>query len=118
MEPLFERDGRVVAWYQDPALLDRAGRYIGFNKDSDLFSYGGRYLGTMHDGVLRDRNGQVVAFLAGADGEGLTLPNPEGAPAPPVAPHPPGSPLVPPVAERAVAVASWSERGWDGFVAR
>jgi hypothetical protein len=117
MEPVFDRAGRPVAWFQAASILDFRGRYVAFDLGGALYSYGGRFLGRMDDGLIRDRAGDVVAFLPGAGG-GVALPPTADVPPAPVAPDPPPPPVVasqtPPPDPRDV----WSTGSWDDFLAK
>jgi hypothetical protein len=117
VEPIFDRAGRPVAWFQGVAVIDFRGRYVAFDREGALYSYGGRFLGRLDDGLIRDKAGDIVAFLAGASG-GVDLPSTADAPPAPVAPDPPPPPAVSTPPPRPAPKDAWSGRGWEGFLSR
>jgi hypothetical protein len=117
MEPVFDRAGRPVAWIQGAAIIDFRGRYVAFDLGGALYSYGGRFLGCMDEGLIRDKAGDVVAFLPDAGGA-VTLPPTADAPPAPIAPDPPPPPVVAREAPLPAPRDVWSERSWNDFLAR
>ncbi|MGJ8689983.1 MAG: 4-fold beta flower protein [Gammaproteobacteria bacterium] len=81
MEPIFDKNGRVMAWLND----------------KNIYHLNGQHLGIFDGGVYRDHRGGVVAFIRGGSG-GPVFPVPSVPPVPPVpsVPPVPAVPSVPP----------------------
>ncbi len=117
MDPIFDRNGRVVAWFRrEDAIVDRLGEYRAVVSDGAVFDYRAHFLGRLSAGYVWDRDGRAVAFVAGAR-EGPALP-PEGAvPPPPIVGPEPARPAPPPVPGRVPAYTrEWSDLGWEEFL--
>lgn len=111
MEPIYDRNGRTVAWFdgEEGDVFDAAGRPIGFVDGDGYYSYRfGQYLGEFDGGIFWDRYGRAVTFLDGATG-GPLLPVLSIPPIPPIPGIPPIRPMtpVPPVAP--LQSLSWSD---------
>ena len=116
MQPIYHRNGRVVGWFDSEVVYDLGGRARVFVKADAVFTYGAVYLGYMKTGFFRDRVGDAVAFLEGADG-GPQLPSSRESPpheplAVPPASHP--IPSLPPMP--AMPSLGWSSVEWEGFL--
>lgn len=115
MEPIFDRQGRTAAWRNRDVVHDLGGRPAAFIRDRAVFSLGGVCLGRFEDGLFRDAQGAVIAFLRDA-GSPMPLPVPEEAPVPPVPGHRPPEPRFGPVTARAWRALRWSDQPWDSFL--
>jgi hypothetical protein len=117
MEPIFNRDGRVVGWIRPPgAIVDDQGNYRAFISNGAIFDYRSHYLGRLHDGYIWDQDGNAVASIVGAS-NGPVLPREGVIPRPPAVGPEPARPSPPPVQERIPAYSKrWSEMSWDEFL--
>src|SRR4051794_11326945 len=111
MEPIFDKDGKTVAWLLEDTVRDLAGHPAAFIRGEDIFDYYGRHLGRLHDGYFWARGGAAVAFFDHHRRAPLTPP-PELPPPPPWRAIPPAPPLAhsPPLAP--LPTLSWSPRSW------
>jgi len=112
MQPIYGRNGQAVGWINDDVIYDRNNRYRAFVRNGDVFTYQGRHLGVLDRGFFRNRRGDVVTFMNGAQG-GPIPPIPAIPPIPPVPPVPP-IPPIPPIAP--IGSFSWSQSDWEGFL--
>ncbi len=113
MEPIYDRQGRVIGWIHDGRILDGQNRYRGFLSGDSLHAMNGRYLGRYRRGFFRDRSGAAVAFTAGSTGGPLT-PITQIPPIPPIGPInpiPPISPIAP------IESLNWGD-DWEVFLNR
>lgn len=115
MEPIHDRNGRTLGWLRESTILDLNNRHRAFISDNAVFAYQGQYLGTFDRGFFRDRQGDVVAFIKGAEGGPLTPiteipPIPAIPPIPPIPPMPPIPPIPP------IGSLSWSEVSWEAYL--
>lgn len=115
MEPIYDRQGIVVAWKNGNVIHDISGNAIAFINDTNVISYTGKHLGVLNNGFFRDHRGDAVAFMKGATGGPIlpVLSVPPVPPVPAIAPVPP-IPPIPPVP--AVPSLSWSDLSWDKFI--
>lgn len=110
MEPIFGRNGQVVAWL-DPnsaRIFALSGEALArIRRGKDVYTFGGKHVGVTVEGTFRDHSGDVVGWLRGSHG-GPVRPVPSVPPVPPVPAVPPVSsvPEVPPVP--AVRSLGWS----------
>jgi 4-fold beta flower protein len=74
MEPIYDREGRVVAWRRGSYVYHLDGSHAGVIYGTYLYSRRGRHLGVFKNGLILDYRGGVVAFLKGASG-GPELPH-------------------------------------------
>ncbi|WP_303708427.1 MULTISPECIES: 4-fold beta flower protein [Microbacterium] len=69
MEPIYDSRGSVVAWFEDPdCVRDLDGAVIGWLYDDAVHATNGRHVGYFNDGLFRDNDGDVVAWVDGASG--------------------------------------------------
>ncbi len=66
MDPIFNRDGRMVGWLQNRVIYDKSGGYRAFLRKEAVHSFRGNFLGHLDQGYFRDWRGDAVAFLKGA----------------------------------------------------
>jgi|SRR5450759_3422662 len=115
MDPIFDRNGDVVAWLSIDVIHDLNGVPVVFLNNRNVVSYGGAHLGFLDRGLFRDHDGDVVACLKGAHG-GPLLPVPHVPPIPPVSHVPPVPPVAPVPPIPSVASLDWSSFDWYAFV--
>jgi hypothetical protein len=115
MEPIYDREGRVVAWQRGSYVYHLNGSHAGVIYGTYLYSRRGQHLGVFRDGLIWDCRGGVVAFVSGASG-GLELPALSVPPVPPVpsAPPVPAVPSVPHVTT--VLSPGWGQQEWEQFI--
>ncbi|HEX5588524.1 MAG TPA: patatin-like protein [Acidimicrobiia bacterium] len=69
-EPIYGTRGLAVAWLTKGllrvAFVDDAGRVVAWVHDGRLYDARGFFRGSYRNGLVRDRQGRVVAFRAGA----------------------------------------------------
>jgi hypothetical protein len=115
VEPIFDQTGKVLGWFFNHVVYDRERRYRALVRSGAVYAYTGRYLGYLDQELFRDRSGQVVAYLSGAQGaptpplyeappEASSLPTPPMLPLPSMPPAPPTPRL------------GWSLVRWEGFL--
>lgn len=115
LEPIFDRNGRTVAWFKENVLFNLEGRAVAFRNNNSIVSYRARHLGVIDRGFIRDRNGHAVAFMRGASG-GPVQPVPQVPPVPRVPQVPPVPPVPPIPPVPAVPSLSWSSMDWESFL--
>ncbi len=113
MIPLYDRDGRAVAWTKGSLIYDAHGKPVAVLDGDLVFNLGGVYLGNADCGIYRDQAGHAVAFEPGAVG-GPELPECRAA-GPPPRPEPmtrlagvPSRPPAPPAGTREWGL-TWEE---------
>lgn len=118
MEPIYGRNGQVVAWLEDDRELTRdlGGRVNAWLHDDRVYSLGGLHIGHFVDGNFRDASGAVVAFLAGANG-GPIKPVRAVTPVRPVRGVRPVGPVRGVRMVRPVRSSGWSRLDFDAYVA-
>jgi len=117
MEPIYNRNGRVVAWQNNDVIHDLRGEAVAFLSGSNVVNYRGQHLGVLDRGFFRDHNGSAVTFIRGAIG-GPVPPVPSVPPVPPVPAIAPVRPVPPVPPVPAVPSLGWSSMDWDRFVSR
>jgi hypothetical protein len=116
MNPIYDKSGQAVAWYDNGEVLDMTGNYIAFINGDSIFSYaGGTHLGWFEDGVFWNADFQAVGMLeqhsapvpapglVGAPGE----PGKAGMPEKPGVADPPGKPA---------RSDNWSDKSWGEYI--
>jgi len=117
MNPIYDRNGQAVAWFDIGLICDLQGRAVAFLDNNNVVSFQGEHLGVLSNGFFRDHRGDAVAFFNGASG-GPLLPVTCAAPAPPLpgaASIPPTSPVPP---EPAAPTSIWSSLSWSEFISK
>ena len=114
-KPIFDKRGKTVGWLGKNVVYSLNGNPKAFIEDQAVCAYNGEYLGIFENGFFRDRNGDAVAFIEGAEGGPLT-PITEIPPIPPIPAIPPISPIppIPPIPP--VSSLSWSNLSWDDYL--
>ncbi|MDA9555318.1 hypothetical protein N9R54_03700 [Pelobium sp.] len=113
MTPIYNRQGRTIAWINNNFIYDFFGRQVlGFINNNSVFTYGSRHLGRFINGFFRDKSGHAVAFVQGAK----SGPLPPIAQIPPIPPIPviPPTPPIPPIPP--IDSLSWSNLTWENFI--
>jgi len=115
MEAIFNRNGIVVAWLQNGEIFNLHGNNIGFINFDSVRNLNSEYKGNFTNGFFRDRNGNAVAFINGAN-NGPLPPIPQIPPVPPIPNipniHPiPSIPPIPPLPSW-----NWSHLSWNEFI--
>ena len=83
MEPIYDRNGRVVAWLRGADIYALNGAHAAVTNGPNVYGHRGQQLGVFERGLFRDHNGGVVAFIRGGSG-GPVLPVPSVPPVPPI----------------------------------
>ena len=115
MKPLFDRQGRTVAWLDGEDIYNLNGSHAGHVDEDGIYLRTGARRGSFSDGFFRDARGHAVAFVEGASNGPLTpitqIPPIAPIPAmPPIPPIPPISPIPP------IPSLSWSSLDWPAFL--
>jgi len=115
MEPIYDRDGRAIAWRHGSDIYHLNGSHAAVLDGENVYGHGGQHLGLFKNGWFRDHRGSVVAFVDGAFG-GPRLPAMSAPPDPPAPSAPPLSavPSVPP--RSAIPLLGWSAASWSEFI--
>ncbi len=115
MEPIYDRQGKVVAWQNDSNIYHLSGSHAAVINSENVYGRNGQHLGVFKGGLFRDHQGGVVAFKPGATG-GPILPIPSIPPIPPIPSIPPipAIPSIPPIP--AIPSLGWSAGDWPGFI--
>ena len=93
MEPMYSRNGEVVAWLESDRLRSLAGEVIGWLCGDGVYSLQGRSIGYFNDGAFRDQHGAVAGFIRGAS-PGIAMPGLAGVPGQPGLAAAPGRPVL------------------------
>ena len=115
MEPIYSRQGRVVAWRSDTNIYNLNGTHAAVINGQNVYGHRGQHLGVFVSGLFRDHLGAVVAYKSGAAG-GPIPPIPSIPPIPPIpsiAPIP-AIPSIPPIP--AIPNLGWSSLSWLNFI--
>jgi hypothetical protein len=83
MQPIFNRQGQVVAWYKGTNIYHINGAHAAVINGENIYDQRGRHLGIFKKGIFRDHKGGAVAFISGASG-GPILPITSISPIPPM----------------------------------
>jgi hypothetical protein len=115
MEPIYDRNGHVIVWLHGHDIYHLNGSHAGVLKSENVYVHRGQHLGVFKNGLFRDYQGKVVAYMHGASG-GPVLPIPSVPPVPPVpsVPPVPAVPSVPPVP--AIPKFTWFALDWHQFI--
>ena len=115
MEPIYNRNGSMVAWLRDDVIYDISLKPCAFIRNETVFTYLPHHIGRFDCGFFRDKSGRVVAFISGATG-GAIPPAPKIPPSPPVpsAPTAPPAPSAPPAPP--ASSSKWSSLDWEEFL--
>jgi hypothetical protein len=116
MTPIYDRNGRTIAWMNNNYIYHLSGRQVlAFVNNNSVFTYGSRHIGRLSNGFFRDRFGHAIAFIQGAT-NGPMPPIPQIPPIPPIPAIPPIPPLppIPPIPP--INSLSWSNFTWENFI--
>lgn len=118
MEPIFDRRGAVVGWFDGAFVVGPSNTFVGHVKaDVVLSMSSGRPLGYFAKGFFRDHRGDAVAFLRGATGGPITPIVSSFTPMAPVLPVRPMTPIgIAPIVLTPVGSLAWGEE-WAEFLA-
>ena len=119
MTPIFDRDVRLVGFFDGTYLFDIDNEWIAFHERGHVFARGGRWLGPLSDGTFQDQDGRAVAWLAGSrPATGLKPMRPMNPKLPlhPKRPLRPRTPLPPPTPMQ--PAGGWSKLGWAQWLGR
>ena len=99
MDPIYDRSGRTVAFLSGTRILSPQGESLAWvDGGGNVHDYSGRHLGWWRNGHMRGHDGGVLAWMRGATGTGVPLPQAKLAPPAPrrgAEPHRP-TPASPP----------------------
>ena len=113
MTPIFDRDVRLVGFFDGTHLFDLANEWVAFHERGQVFARGGRWLGPLDEGTFQDQDGRAVAWLAGAQpatGRKPVRPMNPKLPLHPKRPLRPRTPLPPPWPMQ--PAGGWSPLAW------
>lgn len=118
MEPIFDRRGAAVGWFDGRFIVGPANDYAAYVKGDVVLSMSSnRHLGYLAKGFFRDHHGGAVAFLRGATGGPITPIVSSFTPMPPMLPMRPFVPIgIAPVVITPIGGLSWGQE-WPDFVA-
>jgi len=115
MEPIFSREGAVIAWLHNDYIYDELGEPRAALRNGRVFAFDSSYLGRLDRCYFRDLHGDAVAYMVGAVGRPL-VPTPRVVPKPPS----PRAVLITPsirvVPQEAPASEFWSDMEWSAFL--
>ncbi|WP_425116822.1 4-fold beta flower protein [Burkholderia ambifaria] len=118
MEPIFDRNCDLVAWFNAERgyIFSARMEFVAFTRGSGLFSAAkSRHLGFFINGIFRDRQAGAVAFLRGSS-PGAT-PATQATPAIPATPATPASPATPATPARpAKPAGTFSVTTWSALL--
>jgi hypothetical protein len=81
MDALYDRTGSAVAFLDGTRIMSLQGASLAWVDGSgNVYDYGGQHLGWWRQGHMRGHDGGVVAWMRGATGVGVPLPNAKRAP--------------------------------------
>lgn len=115
MEPLYNSAGHVCAWIKGDTIRDRDGTVVAFVRGEHIFTTRGRTIGRLHQGDIRDKRGNIVAWLNGATG-GPSRPVRSVTPVKPIAGVTPVRPVEPVAPVWPVPSLGWSSQSWGAFI--
>ena len=116
MEPIYDRNGQVVAWFRDNEILSGSGQYAAFINQDSIISYSGKgHLGWFEDGVFWNQNFQAVGMLRG-NTSSISKPGLGGVPGRPGVGGRPGRPGVPGTPGKPGRSNSWSATAWRDWL--
>lgn len=115
MEPIYNRQGQVIAWLNDSNICHLNGAHAAVINGENVYGQRGQHLGIFKGCLFRDHQGGVVGFESGATG-GPILPIPLIPPIPPIPSIPPipAIPSIPPIT--AIPSLGWSAIDWQQFI--
>ena len=115
MEPIYDRQGNVIAWQNKSNIYHLNGAHAAVINGENVYGQNGNHLGVFKGGLFRDHQGGVVAFQSGAKG-GPILPITSIPPIPPIPSIPPipAIPSIPPIP--AIPSLGWSAGDWQRFI--
>ena len=116
MEPIFNDNGRVVAWLRGDEVLELGGNHRAFVRGSDIISYhGGRHVGWFDQGVFWDSGNLAIGMLREMT---ALLPRPGlgGVPGRPGIGGRPGRPGLAGSPGKPGKSNSWSTQDWDSWL--
>ena len=118
MEPIFDQDSNLVAWFNGKHFFDTDMNWIAFETNEHVFSTDCEWLGTFRDGSLNDKSGKVIAWMRGCDPHGSMRPMTPMRPMKPMQPMRPMRPMRPmkPM-KRMTPLGGWSVLGFDAWLA-
>lgn len=104
MEPIYDKSGEVVAWYDNGEVLDSSGNYVAFINNGSIISYSGvGHLGWFEEGVFWNSDFQAVGILR-QHSASIPMPGLGGTPGRPGIPGTPGRPG---------RSNNWSNKSWS-----
>lgn len=115
MEPIFDRQGRTVGWFENGVIHEHSGHARAFVDNGVVVSYRAQHLGWLDQGYFRDRHGDAVGFIRGAR-SGPLPPHISEPPVPPVLNVPPAPPVAPMPPAPAAPSQSWSSLDWEHYL--
>ena len=116
MTPIYNRQGRTIAWINKIYIYDLYGRNVlGFINNNAVFTFECKHLGWFKNGFFRDKSGYAVAFIQGANNGPIT-PITQIPPIPPITSIPP-IPSIPPLhLTLPIDKLSWSILTWENYI--
>jgi hypothetical protein len=115
MTPIYDRDGKVIAWLKGKQIMNPDGSHIAMLVMKSVIDYAGKYLGIYDNGLFRDKEGNAVAFTPGAM-NGPVLPIPATPPIPPIPALVPKLPIPPCPPIPPFPSLNWSKLTWPQFL--
>ena len=112
MTPIYDKNGQVVGWIKNDVIFDLRNRYVAFISNNNVFDYIPRHLGSFQNGYFKDKFGNAVALIEGAQG-GPIARKKSIPPIPPIPPIPriPPIPPIPPITP--IGSLNWSNTTWN-----
>jgi len=120
MTPIFDRDSRLVGWFDGANVFDPLMDWVAFVNDANVFSSHTRdWLGPLNEGTFVDTTGKATFWLKGATPKGTLTPVAPVAPVRPLTPLKPLKPLQPLKPLKPLApLGGWSAFDWNGWLQR
>ena len=116
MDPIFNKNGTVVAWLYVNDILDLGGTHRGFVHGSNVISYqNGRHLGWFEEGAFWDAQNCAIGMTRDASAP-IPRPGLSGVPGKPGIGGRPGRPGVPGTPGKPGRSGSWSTQDWNSWM--
>jgi hypothetical protein len=115
-EWFYDRNGQAQFFlYGDDRFVSKNGNNLGWLfRENLVYSLNGNHIGWLEEGVIRDGNGGVIAFLRDCKGSLPSRPGIGGRPGTPGIPGKPGRPGLSGIMGRP-GRGGWSSRGIEDF---
>ncbi|WP_210149734.1 4-fold beta flower protein [Paeniglutamicibacter terrestris] len=116
MDPIFNKNGAVVAWLYGKDILDLGGAHRGFVNGSSVISYQkGYHLGWFEQGVFWDSQNRAIGMTRDISAS-IPRPGLSGVPGRPGIGGRPGRPGIPGTPGKPGRSGGWSTQEWNDWM--